>query len=573
MWRTKDSILSRLWFLYGAVFLVAAILIFQLFLIQIVNGEEFSAKADRQYVTSSTAMFDRGSILFTEKNGKPFNAAKLAYGFTIAIKPSVLTNSSDAFEKLSEIIPLESDTFFIKASKKKDPYEEIARRVSEKDAEKIKSLDIDGVTIVKERWRYYPGGDTASHLLGFVGYRGSTLSGIYGLEQYYNDILSRKKNNLYVNFFAEAFINMEDGVFNKHKEREGNLVTSIEPSVQVTLENVLKEIEKEWKSDAVGGIIINPINGEIYGLANIPNFDPNYFNIENDSSVFPNPIVESVFEMGSIIKPLTMAAGLDAGVITAETKYEDKGYVEFDGRRIENYDGKARGVVPMQEILNQSLNTGAVFVMQKLGKERFREYMTSFEIGEETGIDLPNEVMGLVDNLNSKRDIEYATASFGQGIAMTPIATTRALSVIANGGVLVTPHIVKNIDYVLGSSLSIVPTDTKRVLKSETSEEITRMLVNVVDNALLGGTVKLPRYSIAAKTGTAQIALESGRGYYDDKYLHSFFGYFPAYEPRFLVFLYTINPKGARYASQTLTYPFMNITKFLLNYYEVPPDR
>ena len=228
----------------------------------------------------------------------------------------------------------------------------------------------------------------------------------------------------------------------------------------------------------------------------------------------------------------------------------------------------------MQEVLSQSLNTGVVYVMQKLGRERFAEYMRNYDLSEETGIDLPGEVAGLAGNLSSKRDIEHATASFGQGIAMTPIATVRALASLSNGGKLVTPHVVKKINYDLGYSREIIPArEDEKILKDETSGEITRMLVEVVDKALLGGTVKMDRYSIAAKTGTAEIANPAGGGYYEDRSLHSFFGYFPAYDPKFIVFFYSVNPKGVKYASQTLTEPFMDITKFLINYYEIPPDR
>jgi len=228
----------------------------------------------------------------------------------------------------------------------------------------------------------------------------------------------------------------------------------------------------------------------------------------------------------------------------------------------------------MQEVLNQSLNTGMVFVMQSMGRGAFAKYMNAYELGEETGIDLPNEARGLTNNLSSPRDVEYATAAFGQGIALTPIALTRALASLGNGGTLPEPHLLKEIRYGAGLSKGYVPNGSpKRVLKEETSEEITRMLVKVVDEALVGGTVKLPNYTIAAKTGTAQISKGEGRGYYDDRYLHSFFGYFPAYDPKFIIFLYAVEPKGARYASQTLTDPFMNLAKFLLAYYEVPPDR
>ena len=178
-----------------------------------------------------------------------------------------------------------------------------------------------------------------------------------------------------------------------------------------------------------------------------------------------------------------------------------------------------------------------------------------------------------MENLNSPRDIEYATASFGQGISMTPIETVRALSVLANGGKLIVPHIVKRINYTSGlfNNISYI-NEAKQVLKKETSEEISRMLTVVVDKALANGKVKLPNYSVAAKTGTAQIA-KPGGGYYDDRWLHSFFGYFPSYQPRFLIFLYTVEPQGIDFASQTLTNPFVETVKFLINYYNIVPDR
>jgi cell division protein FtsI/penicillin-binding protein 2 len=199
--------------------------------------------------------------------------------------------------------------------------------------------------------------------------------------------------------------------------------------------------------------------------------------------------------------------------------------------------------------------------------------MKNFGLMEKTGIDLPNEVSPLIGNLDSPRNIEYATAAFGQGIALSPIMTTQALSSLANNGILPKLHVVKQINYEIGPAKTIEVEEGRRVLKSETADEITRMLVKVVDEALAGGTVKLKNYSIAAKTGTAQIANPHEKGYYDDRFLHSFFGYFPAYNPEFLVFLYTIYPKEVRYASQTLTDPFMDTAKFLINYYEIPPDR
>jgi cell division protein FtsI/penicillin-binding protein 2 len=317
--------------------------------------------------------------------------------------------------------------------------------------------------------------------------------------------------------------------------------------------------------------VIDPTSGEIYAMGTYPTFDPNNFSQEK-VGVFSNPLVNARYEMGSIIKALTMAAGLDAGVVTAKTTYNDLGSLTMNGSTIRNYDHKGRGVIPMQEVLNQSLNTGVSFVVSKMGNAKFASYFENYGLGETTGIDLPGEIHGDIRGLKSPRDIEYATASFGQGIALTPIETARALCTLGNGGILNFPHIVKKINYDIGGSKIITASTTPvRVLKQSTSEEITRMLVVVVDKALKGGKYNNPHYSVAAKTGTAQIAV-NGK-YSENDFLHSFFGYFPAYNPKFLVLMYLVKPQNVSYASDTLTIPFMNMRDFLISYYNVPPDR
>ena len=208
-----------------------------------------------------------------------------------------------------------------------------------------------------------------------------------------------------------------------------------------------------------------------------------------------------------------------------------------------------------------------------MGKPNLKQYLTAYGLGDVSKIDLPSEISGDLENLEAgkNRTVEYATASFGQGIALTPIAITRALCTLGNGGMLIDPHLRSKTIYPAGITKPFVVSEGTRVLKTSTSEEITRMLVEVVDKALLNGAVKMPRHSIAAKTGTAQISINGE--YSTDQYLHSFFGYFPAYDPKFLIFLYVVNPRGEQYASHTLTAPFIDLTKFLLSYYEVPPDR
>ncbi|MFO0718970.1 MAG: penicillin-binding protein 2 [Candidatus Paceibacterota bacterium] len=560
-------------FIFSFILLCVFVLVFRLYVIQVVDAEKYSASADQQQKKPTSHLFNRGTISFSKKDGGLVSAATLQSGYIVAINPQILKNPEEVYEKLSSIVPdIDRDTFLAKANKVNDPYEEILKRVNSETGEKIKNLKITGLNIFNDKWRIYPGESMSAHVLGIVAYKGDELAGRYGLERYYEDNLKKDNQVSYRNFFVGIFSSIKDGLSGVAKY-EGDIVTTIEPIVEAFFESELEQINKKWSSDYTGGIIIDPKTGEIIAMAMYPTFNPNSFQEEKNSAIFSNPLVENVYEMGSIIKPLTVSAGLDSGSITPDTTYFDTGSMTLNNKTFSNYDGKGRGLISMQEVLNQSLNTGAAFVVQKMGKENFSKYMFGFGLGEKTGIDLPNEAMNLVDNLKSPRDIEHATASFGQGIALTPIATVRALSSLANGGVLIYPHIVKEIKYTTGLSKKISPEPGRRVLKPETAEAISKMLVKTVDTSIIEGKIKIPNYSVAAKTGTAQIAKEGGGGYYDDRFLHSFFGYFPAYDPRFLVFLYTYHPKGIRFSSETLPVPFMNIAKFLINYYEIPPDR
>jgi len=569
----KADASKRVKFISILIVLLGLILLGRLYDVQIVNGEFYKDKADRQYVSRGVTIFNRGNIYLSDKEGNLVSAATLKTGFVLAINPKILIEKEDVYNKINTIFPIPEDVFIEKALRKTDPYEEIARRVPEEIGEKIAELKIPGVILEKERWRYYPGENLGSHVLGFVGFKGNILTGRYGVERYYDDVLARDKSDAYSNFFAQIFSKVKTTLSDREFKGEGDLVLTIEPSVQAYLQGELKKVRDQYGASSAGAIIMNPQNGEIYAMAALPDFDPNTYNKESSASVFGNPLIESIREMGSIIKPLTVAAGLDAKVITPETTYDDKGTITLDKKKISNYDGKGRGVVQMQEVLSQSLNTGVAFIAARLGNQRFAEYMKNYGFGEETGIDLPGEIRGHIENLESNKAVEYATASFGQGIALTPIATVRALAALGNGGVLVTPHVVKEIRYNVGVSRTLSYGEGKQVLTSETSNTISQMLVKVVDTALLKGQIKMDHYSVAAKTGTAQVAREGGGGYYEDRYLHSFFGYFPAYEPKFIVFFYLYYPKNVKFASETLTIPFANTTKFLINYYQVPPDR
>lgn len=555
-------------------FLVALGLLGRAFYIQVVEHSYYVDLADRQYVSSSPVSFDRGTVFFSHYREELVPAAQLRTTYRIAVDPTAIKDATGTYNELIKLIPLDRTVFMERATKENDPYEEIAKDITGDIITQIKIKKLAGVSFVKDNKRAYPQVDVGAKILGFVGNDGVRVKGQYGIERYYNDVLGRSDTGQSVNFFAELFADIEKTSISNTDKNEGDIVLTIDAEAERALHNVLLETKNEWHSDLIGGIIMDPSTGAIIAMETLPSFDPNNYSQVKDASEFINQNVSGVYEMGSIIKPLTMAAAIDSGAVNeATTTYNDTGFRDLNGYKVRNFDSKPRGSgTSMQTILDKSLNVGIVFLVEQLGTKRFQEYFKRYGLGDETGIDLPGEASGLTKNLDSNVLVDSVTAGFGQGIAITPIQTIRALAVLGNGGKLVNPHVVDTIIYENGTTKKIQQDPPEQILQDGTSERISRMLVHVVDTALANGARKMEHYSIAAKTGTAQTP-KPGGGYYEDRYLHSFFGYFPAYDPKYIIFLYHTNPKGAEYASATLTEPFFKLVKFLISYYEVPPDR
>ncbi len=551
---------------------IALVIVGRLYVLQMMRGGSYASKADAQFVAPPSPLLDRGSIYFTDKDNAQIVAATLKDGFSLAVNPSKVTNVEQLYAALKNIIPQTHDEFVAKATKQGSQYQLLAQHLDSSIGVALEKQQLAGLTISQDRWRLYPGDSLAAQELGFVAYNGDGQEGRYGLERQYNETLERNDSDLYANFFVELFGGVQSLI--QGDPQQGDVITTIEPSVQAELERQLVAYDQQWHPKLAGGIIMNPQDGEVYAMAVSPTFDLNSFNTQTDPLMYANPMVQNVYEMGSIIKPLTMAAGIDSGAVTEATTYNDTGCITIDTKKICNFDFKARGVIPMQQILSQSLNVGASFVATQMGSTTMRHYfLDEYQLGTKTGIDMPGEVHGIVDNLHSPRAVEYDTASFGQGVAITPVETVRALATLANGGYLVTPHLVRDIRYTTGVSSPPQAWPKVQVLKPDTTTTVSRMLTTVVDTALAHGADKLDHYSVAAKTGTAQIANPAGGGYYTDKWLHSFVGYFPSYDARFIVFLFAVEPVGAPYASTTLAPPWHALTQFLINYYDVPPDR
>jgi len=566
----KSNSRFRIRIVFIGVIVFAFIIISKLYVTQVAYGDAYRRKADEQYYNEQSSFFDRGSILFTYRNGTPMPTALIKEGYEVYLNPQTILNPEDIFNELSSLITLDENDFMAKANDRKSKRKVVFKMVDKELADRIRVLKIPGVFLSEKRSRYYPAGPMASHILGFVGWnKEGKLTGQYGLEDFYNDILNRDEEKLYSNFFADLF----SGIDGKDEtSMAGNIETGIEPEVQRKTEEILKEISNTWKSESMGIIVMNPSDGQIYAMAGMPDFDPNNFGSAPNVSVYKNRMVQDRYELGSIMKPITMAIGLDSGAIDSDSKYNDTGFITLNGKTISNFDKKARGNIAINEVLNQSLNVGATYIALKVGQDKFTNYMQKI-FGKKTGIDQPGEVLADLRTLTSGRDIDIATASYGQNISITPISMVRALSILANGGNLITPHIAKSINYEMGWDEDIKLPAPERVISKESAEVVTSMLVDVVDHSLRNGQIKNDKYSVAAKTGTAQIVNSAEGGYYKDRFLHSFFGYFPATNPRFIVFLYQVHPKGAEYASETLTDPFVKLTDFLIKYYEIPPDR
>lgn len=555
--------LRTLIFAISAAFLFISL---KLFFIQVINFNKYkNISSNQQENFFKSSLPRRGDIFLSNKEGGYSIAASTKKGFLAYLNARVLENPKEAFLKLSPHIDVDEQTFLNFSEKKNDPFEILKRKLSEKDAEKILSLGIKGIGITNDEWRFYPYGAFLSHVLGFSSIISNVPEGRYGIEKFYNSYLSSGKKDESIENFGDLFSAVASNLQGDSEDGRDIFLT-IETNVQTLVEDELFLLFEKWRPKSGGILVLDPKKGKIISMAASPEFNPNRYFEEKNPSVFLNPFNEKIFEMGSVFKPITMAIAIDSESVKPETTYIDKGFVEINGAKLRNFDEKPRGERNMTQILEESLNTGAIFAMQRTGKKIFKEYLLKFGFYEKTNIDLPGEINNNLSNLKSERNVEFATASFGQGIALTPLAMARALSVLANGGILIEPFLVGS------KNLSQEKQEERRVIKKETTYTISKMLVDVVDNVLAGGKAKIDGYSIAAKTGTAQIPDPKTRGY-SEEFLHSFFGYFPAYEPRFLIFMFLEKPIGAKYSSQTLTDSFTNITKFLINYYIIPPDR
>lgn len=560
---------------FGFVFLFF-ILALRLFDLQVLKREDYKTLAENIHFTQTTLTPERGLIYVQDKDKNRVAVAINKKYFSLFVVPKEIEDPEKTSEILAKYLPLSKEEIYKRVNKPQDPYEPLINKIEDETLiNTLKELALKGVYFKEERFRYYPYNNFLSQTLGFIAEdQFGQIKGRYGLEAYYEEVLSGQKGEF--KGPRDALGRLIRSLFStEKKEVDGSsLVLTIDKNVQSVAEEALKELIQKREATKGSLIVMEAKTGKIIALANWPDFNLNEFNKVKDYSVYKNYAVQEMYEPGSVIKPLTMAAGIELGKVTPDTTYDDKGYFEVGGYKIVNYRNEVYGKnVTMWKVLERSINTGAIFVAQKVGADNLRNYFEKFGLAEKTDIDLPGEITGDLSNLKPPKvnPTYHATASFGVGITVTPIGLIRAFSAFVNDGKMVTPYLVEGIEDAQGNYHPIDQPEPKEAISEKTAQTLSAMLVSVIENGF-GGNAKIKGYSLGGKTGTAFIPL-FGKGGYSEDQIHTFIGFFPASNPRFIILVKMDRPKDTQSAaSHTVTLAFKEVEQFLINYYNIPPD-
>lgn len=552
------------------VFLFAGTgIIGRLFYLQVLQRKIYESQALGQQTFYNKVTGLRGQIFCNnsqetkgrQSSGEVKSLALNKDSWTISVNPKDIQNKELFAENLSRVID-RTKTQILNDINSDDSYVVIAKNLSSSNIDKIKELGLREIAFSNNPDRFYPQGEMASQVLGFLGGSGT---GQYGIEGYYEDILKGKSGIKETRSGIDSIFSNEE----KISLDGSDLYLTIDYNIQFQAEQLLKQEKQKNDIDSGQIIVIKPDTGRIIAMANYPNFDPNKYSKEPDLEIFQNSSVQKLFEPGSIMKPFTMAAVLNEGKITSDTTYIDTGAVVFGKYTIRNFANEIYGEQTMTQVLESSINTGVVFAEQLIPHKTFLKYMDDFGFFRKSGIDLQGEIYSNNELLKNGKDIEYATASFGQGINLTPLQIIRGFCAIANGGKIVKPYIVDKI--VNGSDeVNTRPNISDPIVSQQALSQLNSMLISVVDNGF-NKVAKIPGYYIAGKTGTAQVPLRNGRGYEADKTIQSFVGYGPAFNPQFLILVKLDNPKVTK-SSLSAVPVFKQLAKYIINYWQIPPD-
>ncbi len=575
---------DRIFALFIIFSLASFLLVIRLFYWQVIKAAELTALATNQRESVIKILPSRGKILTSDN----FPLVSNQKAFLLFANPLKIPSEKreKIFEELSPLLLEEREATFSGEEREEILKKEIKKlkelfdipnkvwlplkhKISLEKKLEIEKLAIDGLGFEEEEVRFYPEASMAAHLLGFVGANlTGEATGYFGLEGYYDLELKGKKGVIIEEKDAGNFP-IIGGFFNQEKVKNGkDLVLHLDRSIQLIAEQELKKGINKYGAKSGYIIIMEPFSGAILALASFPAYHPAEF-LNYEETLYKNPAIAELYEPGSTFKILVMAAALNEAVITPQTRCEIcEGPYKIDKYLIKTWNEKYYPDQTMVEVLEHSDNVGMVFVSQKLGKGKLIDYLKRFGIGEKTGIDLQEEVAFPLKEPEDWNEVDLATASFGQGLAVTGIQMARAVAAIANGGNLLEPHLVHKI---VGEdkTLEVKPKTIRKVLKEKTTQELKQMMMSAVDN----GEAKWAKpkgYKIAGKTGTAQVPVA---GHYDkEKTIASFVGFAPVDQPKFLVLVYLREPTSSPWASETAAPLFFNVVRRLFLYLDLSPE-
>ena len=533
------------------IFIIFLLIIFKVFYIQVFSYNKLNSLADSLWNRNLPIEADRGKIY--DRNGIVLADNKTTV--SLVLIPNQIKNKEDTAKKLADILNTSYEDMLTHVSKKTsiERVHPEGRRLSYEVADKINSLKLDGVYLVKESKRFYPNDKMLSHTLGYVGIDNQGLS---GLELMYDDYLTGKYGA--IKYISDAKGNKLDLEETYVEPQDGmNLTLTINYKLQEVLEREINNAVLKYNPDQAIGIIMNPNTGEILAMTARPNFSPSDYQKYQVEEINRNLPIWSTYEPGSTFKIITLSTALEENLIDLENDhYYDSGSIHVENARIKCWKAGGHGEETFLQVVENSCNPGFVVMGQKIGKEKLFEYIKKFGFGNKTGVDLNGEASGILFNLDKVGPVELATTSFGQGVSVTPIQQITAVSAAINGGYLLKPYIVKSINEPETNTV-IKQNDTKiirKVISNGTSKKVRYALESVVTNGT-GRNAFIDGYRVGGKTGTAQ-KVKDGR-YMVGNYIVSFMGFMPANNPEVIAYVAIDNAKGITQYGGTIAAPIV----------------
>ncbi len=570
--RNTSSIFTnwRINLLVVFIILTAGIIIERLIVLQVMDHEALAAKAKKQHQFFEKLNPNRGQIYLKDGENNIIPVATNENQDMVFIVPKYITDIEGTIKTLATILQMDEGEIREKVMKREDLYEVIKRRLSKEESRLISEKKMAGVELVPESWRHYPEGELASQVLGFVGYNNDKRIGQYGVEGEFNDVLEGELGFLKAEKdTAGRWISISKRILERPKNGI-DIVLTLDQTIQYFVEKLLKESVEKYGAVSGSIIVMEPSTGKITAMANFPTYNNNEFNKVEEKSLFKNSCIQDQYEPGSVFKPIIASAAIDLGKLTPDSTYVDKGSYSVAGFTIHNSDGKAYGKTSLTRFLELSLNTGAIWVMNSIGKENFLDYLKKYGLSGKTGIELLGEAEGDISNLDYLRDVNFVTASFGQGVSITPIQLITAFSAVINGGSLMQPKIVDRFIYDEEEDEERMSAEkVRQVIDPKSSAIMRAMLISVVKNGW-GKKAGVPGYLIGGKTGTAQVPNEDSGGY-SDRVIHSFIGFGPADDPKFITLVKLDEVSAVNFSSDSATLVAGRLHKFLLDYYHIFP--